>query len=94
MNATGIDPSSAPAISGPQKKTSPRISSETTPTGTVFFWVVEMKTRAYMNSFQESVKAKIPAERIPGVAKQGLLVGESPQRREVAPREGRHRTCE
>ena len=26
----------APAISGPQKNTSPRMSSETTPTGTVF----------------------------------------------------------
>ena len=34
--ATGIDPSRAPAISGPQKNTSPRISSDVTPTGTVF----------------------------------------------------------
>ena len=32
----GIDPSSAPAISSPQKNTSPRTSSEVTPTGTVF----------------------------------------------------------
>jgi hypothetical protein len=35
-----------PAISWPQKKISPRISSETTPTGTVFCSAEDMNTSA------------------------------------------------
>ena len=44
--ATGIDPKRAPAISGPQKNTSPRISSDVTPTGTVFCAGEDRKTSA------------------------------------------------
>jgi hypothetical protein len=40
------DPSSAPAISWPQKKMSPRISSEPRPTGTVFWSAEAMNTSA------------------------------------------------
>src|SRR3712207_7225448 len=35
----------------------------TTPTGTVFMSPEPIKTRAYRNSFQPSVKQKMPAER-------------------------------
>jgi hypothetical protein len=34
----------------------------------VLFTGEEMNTSAYKNSFHDSVKAKIPAERIPGMA--------------------------
>ena len=46
MIATGMEPRGAPAMSSPQKNTSPRINSLTTPTGMVLMSVEDKKTRA------------------------------------------------
>ena len=66
MKATGTDPRRAEAISDPQNSVSALIRSLTVPTGMVFMSPEDMKINAYRNSFQQRVKQKIVAERIPG----------------------------
>src|SRR5579884_921446 len=66
MSATGTEPSSAAAISGPQWYTSPVTSSMIEPTGTVSFSGEVMNTSAYRYSFQDSVNANTVEEKMPG----------------------------
>src|SRR5213083_2587702 len=66
MIATGTPTSSAPAMSDPQKYTSPRINSVATPSGTGFWSEIEMNASEYRKSCMDSVNEKMIDVMSPG----------------------------
>ncbi len=71
---------SAPAISEPQKNTSPRTRSVTTPSVTIFWSESDTNVSAYTYSCMTSVKAKIATVSMPGMLTGSTIRNIAPSR--------------
>src|SRR5438132_845400 len=78
--ATGMAMNSAPAMREPQKNTSPRMRSVTTPRVTIFSSESDTNVSAYTYSCITSVNANIPTVRMPGMLTGSTMRNIAPSR--------------